>query len=101
MYGTIAEMHVRAGMEDALAEIVDRQRARHHEIPGYLMSWVFRSDADPDEYWLVAIFQDKETYTRNADSPEQDEEYQMIRALLTADPVWHDGEVVHTDSAES
>ena len=30
----------------------------------------------------------------NADSPAQDARYRQFRALLEADPEWHDGEIV-------
>ena len=55
---------------------------------------MFQSDGDADELWMVAIFRDKESYFANADSPEQTEEFLRLRSLLSADPEWHDGEVV-------
>jgi len=88
-------------MEGTLEALMEGQRMRHRDIPGHLMSCVLRSDADPNEYWLVALFTDRESYIRNADSPEQDEEYQMLRSVLESDPIWHDGEVVYTDTGRT
>ena len=51
-------------------------------------------DADPGEVFLVAIFESKEAYWANANSPEQDQRFQEFRALMLADPEWHDGEIV-------
>ncbi len=51
-------------------------------------------DNDPDEFYLVAIFKDKETYMANADSAEQHERYLVFRSFLKDDPEWHDGFVV-------
>jgi hypothetical protein len=48
-------------------------------------------DKDPNEFYLVAIFEDKETYLANADSPTQHEQYLKFRSFLVDDPEWHDG----------
>jgi hypothetical protein len=40
------------------------------------------------------MFTDREAYERNADDPAQNARYEAYRALLEADPQWHDGEVV-------
>ncbi|MBK9093643.1 MAG: hypothetical protein IPM84_12905 [Anaerolineae bacterium] len=51
-------------------------------------------DADPGELFLVAVFESKEAYWANAQSPEQSERFMQLRALLLADPEWHDGAIV-------
>jgi len=92
MYGTIAKMKVKKG---ALEEIRKMETGRRAD--GVMGSLVFQSDENADELWMVAIFRDKESYFANADSPEQGEEYNRLRALLLADPEWHDGEVVFSE----
>jgi quinol monooxygenase YgiN len=92
MYGTIAKMKVKKG---ALEEIRKMETGRKPD--GVMGSLVFQSDGEADELWMVAIFRDKESYFANADSPEQGEEYQRLRALLSADPEWHDGEIVFSE----
>jgi quinol monooxygenase YgiN len=92
MYGTIARMKVKKG---ALEELRKMETGR--QADGVMGSLVFQSDGEADELWMVAIFRDKESYFANADSPEQDEEYNRLRALLTADPEWHDGEIVFSE----
>ncbi|MCX2726790.1 hypothetical protein OO015_04680 [Thermomicrobium sp. 4228-Ro] len=42
----------------------------------------------------MATFDDRESYRRNADDPEQDRWYRALRALLSEDPYWEDGEVM-------
>ncbi|MFM7718802.1 MAG: hypothetical protein ACKO8G_04830 [Actinomycetota bacterium] len=37
-------------------------------------------------------FRDTAAYAANADSPGQHARYLELRALLSADPEWHDGE---------
>jgi hypothetical protein len=48
---------------------------------------------DSDAAWLVAIFENRETYDRNADDPSQDVDYRQYRALMETDPEWHDAEI--------
>lgn len=67
---------------------------------GYDASYVFKSDKDPNEFWLVTIFNNKETYFSNANSPEQDKEFRSLRRFLKADPDWHDGEIVLKNRAD-
>jgi quinol monooxygenase YgiN len=89
MYGTIARMKTKKG---ALDEIRNMETSR--QPGGYMGTLVFQSDDDTSELWIVAIFRDKDAYFANADSPEQDAEFQRLRSMLEADPEWHDGEIV-------
>jgi quinol monooxygenase YgiN len=92
MYGTIARMQVKPGAE---AELMALSGEFEGQIPGLLGTYVYRSDEDPNVYWMAVSFTDKAAYHANAQSPEQDARYQQMRALLTADPEWHDGEIVY------
>jgi quinol monooxygenase YgiN len=94
MYGTVARMKAKPGAEAKLKEAIKKFDSRY--VPGAINAYLYRMDADPDEFYIAAIFQDKETYLANAESPEQDAEYQQMRELLVADPEWHDGEIVYT-----
>jgi hypothetical protein len=44
--------------------------------------------------YLVVCFKDRASYVANAQSPAQHARYEQMRALLTADPEWHDGEIL-------
>lgn len=92
MYGTVARLRVRPGMGDRLQALQAEYEGL--EVPGFIASYVYRSDAGPDEYWLAVVFQDRESYRRNAEAPEQDARFREMRELLAADPEWHDGEIV-------
>lgn len=91
MYGTIARLRVTPGKLDAL-------RTVGHEaadaIPALAFQYVIQSDVDPNEMWLIVGFESREAYKANADSSEQHERYLQFRALLDADPEWHDGEFI-------
>lgn len=47
-----------------------------------------------NEFWLVGVFESREAYRANAASPEQHQRFLQLRALLEADPEWHDGAIV-------
>jgi hypothetical protein len=40
------------------------------------------------------VFEGKESYVANAESPETNEQYLKMRESLEAEPEWHDGEIV-------
>jgi quinol monooxygenase YgiN len=92
MYGTIARMQTKPGAEQQLRDFSEQQS--RNTTPGLVFDYVYRSDANPNEVWLVVGFESKAAYDANAQSPDQHARYEQYRALLTADPEWHDGEIV-------
>lgn len=94
MYGTVARMHAKPGSGDQLAQLArDFEQAR---VPGFIASYAYQLDADPNEYLLAVIFDSKASYRANAESPAQNTRFQGMLALLERDPEWHDGEIVAT-----
>ena len=89
MYGTIAHFRIRPGVKDEFIKTMDSFGSAF--IGGWVADYYFQTDNDPDEFYLVAIFKDKETYQANADSAEQHERYLVFRSFLKDDPEWHDG----------
>jgi quinol monooxygenase YgiN len=96
MYGTIARFHLKPGKEAELADLL--QELKEEDIPGAISEYVYRMDENPNEYYLAIIFEDKDQYMANADSPEQDARYRKFRNLLEEDPDWHDGEIAYSAS---
>jgi hypothetical protein len=93
VYGTVATMWVKPGMESKLNELSDQWwRERAPKVKGIMSNTVFRTN--DNEYILIAVFDSKENYEANAGDPEQDAWYQQMRACLEADPDWNDGEVI-------
>jgi quinol monooxygenase YgiN len=92
MYGTVAQMRVKPGMEQQLLQVGRDFQAEG--VPGFVGEYVYRMDADPSVFYLVVVFANKEAYWANARSPEQDARYKKMRELLQSDPEWHDGEIV-------
>jgi quinol monooxygenase YgiN len=96
MYGTVARMKVKPGMLEKLKELT---AADTMAIPGLVSTTVYQMDADSDELYLAVAFQDRDSYMKNADSPEQNQRYEALVALLQGAPEWHDGEIVYHQGA--
>lgn len=92
MYGTVARMPVSADNVEALRKEMERED--YTEVPGFRQSFMLMPDEPGGDVYVVAVFDDKDTYTKNADDPAQHERYLRYRALLAAEPEWHDGELV-------
>jgi len=90
MYGTIARLKISRDNLGKLREESERQMQR--PVAGFRMSHILVPDDREDEAYLVVFFEDRESYTKNADDPAQLQDYLKLRALLDADPEWIDGE---------
>jgi quinol monooxygenase YgiN len=95
MYGTIAKLNAEQGAVEELSKMENRRKPA-----GYIGSYVFKSDKDPNELWLVAIFKNKATYVANANNPEQDKEFRSLMQFLKTEPEWHDGEIVFENKVD-
>ena len=93
MYGTVAKMKANPGSGSFLVEM--GRQLDNDPPPGMVAMMVYQMDADPNEYMMAVVFEDRESYVRNAESPEQHARYEEYRAWLAEDPEWHDGEVVN------
>jgi len=85
-------MRVKAENVDALQKLMAEQMSGD-PIPGYVRSYAL-SENDSDARWVFVIFEDRASYDKNADDPAQHERYTAMRALLEADPEWHDGMIM-------
>ena len=91
MYGTVAKMQVKAENVDAVRKVMAAQM-EGNQPAGYIRSYVLLEN-DSDTQWLFVMFEDKASYMANADDPAQNERYMEFRALMEADPEWHDGAI--------
>jgi len=88
MYGTIARMKTKHGALQALRNM------ESHQPKGMVATYVYRMDQNPEELWMAVVFESKEAYRANADSPEQNKEFLLLMENLVEEPVWHDGEII-------
>ncbi len=91
MYGTVAKMQVKPENRETIKKVMDAQM-EGRTVPGYVGSYVLMEN-DSDVNWLFVMFEDKASYEANADDPAMHEQYMEYRALLEADPEWHDGTI--------
>jgi quinol monooxygenase YgiN len=92
MYGTVARLRLKEGVEAEMNRLLREFQALN--VPGFIGEYVYRMDADPRECYMAVFFEDRAAYHANAQDPAQHARYQQMRALLDADPEWHDGEVI-------
>jgi quinol monooxygenase YgiN len=93
MYGTVAKVRVKPGGLDSLKEWTPDRDERDR---GAVAVYAFQMDDDPKELYMVALFESKEAYVANAESPEQDKRYREMLQWLEGEPEWHDGEIVYS-----
>jgi hypothetical protein len=84
MYGTIARITAKPGALEALKKMEQRRPA------GFVVSYIYQME----ELWMVVLFESKAAYFANAESAEQNAEYEQVRQFMQADPEWHDGLIV-------
>ncbi len=99
LYGTVARLRLKPSMEARLVEHLHEYDVV--KMPGAVVEYVYRSEADPNEYYMVVVFASKEAYIANANSPEQAARYSQLRELLAEDPEWHDGEIVYAGTFDN
>jgi hypothetical protein len=91
MYGTTMIGSLAAGVtaDDLRTELKTWEKERN--VPGYVSGHIMVGD-DGKTVVNVAIFEDKKSYLKLADDPEQDTWYrQKIAPKLAGDPKWIDG----------
>jgi hypothetical protein len=92
MYGTVAKLRVKPGGLDKLKNWSPEE---DDGARGAVAVYAFQMDDDPNEVYTIALFENKEAYVANADSPEQDKRYRKMLQWLEGEPEWHDGEIVY------
>lgn len=96
MYGSIFRMRLKRGKQAELVSLMEEwDSTQRRRAEGFVATFVFKPDAaQAGDVTGVAVFADKQSYLSNANDPKQDQWYRKMRALLSADPVWEDGEVI-------
>ena len=94
MYGTVARMYVKAGKEAQFQQIA--QDIGVGRVPGEVGVYAYQMDRDSREFFLAVIFESREAYVANANSPEQHERFLKMMQMLEREPEWNDGEIVYS-----
>lgn len=90
MFGSAFKMRPKPGKTQ---ELLDTMTSDDRRPTGMIAAYLL-SEASDGAVWGFAVFEDEQSYRANAESPQQHAEYERFRALLEADPEWHDGEIV-------
>ncbi len=92
MYGSVARWQIKEGKEREMEQLADE--LMQVKLPGMRSVLVYRADTNPREYWVASCWDSKDAYTTNSNTPEQDQRFRQLRDLMDAEPEWHDGEIV-------
>ena len=96
MYGTIFKLKVKVGHEAAFVNVMSDPTAAKPK--GMVALFVMKPDEKED--WIgAAVFESKEAYVANANSPEQHEAFLRFMEHLDEEPNWTDGTYVSGDLA--
>jgi antibiotic biosynthesis monooxygenase (ABM) superfamily enzyme len=96
MYGTVAKMRVKAGAQDEFLRVTNEIEGV--AVPGMAAVYVYQMDADNREYYMAVMFESKDSYVANANSPEQHTRFMQLMTVLESEPEWHDGMVVYANA---
>jgi quinol monooxygenase YgiN len=93
MYGTVANLRVKAGHQADLTALTEEWNTdRRPKISGAVSGYLVQLDSDPQDMIMIGIFENKEVYQNNANDPDQDRWFRRIMEHLESEPDWHDGE---------
>ena len=90
----VTSMRFRAKPSERGSVINDFQRwEREHKAraKGFVRALLVSSYEDLDEFSAIVVFETKETYDANSDSPEQSAWYEEFRQHIVEDPEWFNG----------
>jgi heme-degrading monooxygenase HmoA len=88
MYGTIMRATIKAGQEKAFEEFM--QSTDEMEIDGFVSLEMAWEEKNPRRMVMIVHFRDRESYRKNAESPEQDQEYRKMIEFFESEPEWID-----------
>jgi quinol monooxygenase YgiN len=96
MYGTVAHLYVKPGMEADFHDWMRLEVGEYAAVPGLIDVHLYKLDRGEHHWIMVVLFADKTAYIANAQRPEQHAIYLQMRRCLVSDPEWHDGEIAYT-----
>ena len=78
MYGSIFNLKVKEGHEQSLIDLFNK-----YDKPEGGVAW-FVMNPDEKKDWIgVAVFEDRESYVKNAENPEQHQRYLTVKTRIS------------------
>jgi hypothetical protein len=90
MFGTVGHAHIKEENKQKLTEALTDPS--YQDVPGYRRGYLMFPENREGEVVIVAVFEDADSYWKNANDPAQHDRYMRYRALLEDEPQWSDGE---------
>ena len=87
MYGTIFEIKVKDGHEQALIELMSDS----DEPPEGMVAWFLMKPDDGSDLVGVAVFESQEAHVKNANDPATNESFMKMMEHCESEPTWKDG----------
>lgn len=93
MFGTIGHARVKSGHNDQLNDLIQGRKCTvRSKVAGTFLEIAGYRAGEPDEIVFLALAQDKATYRRLAEMPEQDAFFRQMVDHLETGPTWEDVE---------
>ena len=94
MFGTISRVKVKPGSEAAIAALDEEwMKTMRPKIPGPVVWFRGKQDADPNTQVTLFLCQDKKTYFGLADDPAQDAFFKQLLEHFDGEPSWEDVQI--------
>jgi hypothetical protein len=91
MFGTIGHARLKAGRQSQLEALMQEwSQTIRPLVPGEFVQLVGHADGQPEELVFVALAQDKATYQRLAELPEQDAWFRRFADHVEGEVRWED-----------
>ena len=92
MYGSIFNLTIKPGHENELLKTLNLD-----DKPDGMVAWFVMNPDDKKEWTGLAVFENKEAYVKNANSPDQHQSFLEMMEHLAKEPSWTDGTYVIGD----
>ena len=89
MYGTIMRAKIKAGQQDAFRWFAQEQGSPS-DASGWVSSEFAVEDKDPNRIVGIIRFKDKDSYVKNANAPQTNDNYNQMLKFLEGPPEWID-----------
>ncbi len=89
MYGTIMRAKIKPGQQDAFRRFAQEQGSPD-DASGWVSSEFAVEDKDANRIVGIIRFKDKDSYVKNANAPQTNDNYNQMLTFLEAPPEWID-----------
>jgi hypothetical protein len=97
---TFWKMKVKPGKVGELRAVMsDPKEEARIKAAGWQMTIIGTRKDNPEEVWGMVTWDSSDRYYKNAESPDQDKDYQKMMQFMTGEPEWFDCDLVEESHA--